>query len=40
LPKSLDPETIDLEAAVELIEKKKAAGPSTRKRTFRKRRGA
>ena len=37
LPKGIDPESIDLATARELIEKKRAAGPSTRKRTFRKR---
>ncbi|MEO7453446.1 MAG: type I DNA topoisomerase [Fimbriimonadales bacterium] len=40
LPKSMDAETIDLATAIALIEKKKAAGPSTRKRTFRNRKGS
>jgi DNA topoisomerase-1 len=40
IPKSADPETFDLAAAIELIEKKKAAGPSTKKRTFRRRKSA
>ena len=41
IPKSIDPDSVDLEKAKELIEKKREAGPSTRpKRIIRKRKSA